>query len=101
EAQQLCASMRGAADAAALAEQAELVLGDVRAAARRYLEVRLAARVLRDVIERFRSRHRDPILTAASVQFARLSCGAFEAIGTDYDTDDQPVLVGVRAGGER
>lgn len=101
EAQQLCASMRGAADAAALAEQAELVLGDLRAAARRYLEVRLAARVLRDVIERFRSRHRDPILTAASVQFARLSCGAFEAIGTDYDADDQPVLVGVRADGER
>ena len=95
------ALMAGGDDAAALAEEAEHGLASLRAQAERYVRVRLAGRVLRDVIEGFRRQHRDPILSRASGHFAQLSCRAFAAVETDFDESDQPVLVGVRARGAR
>jgi uncharacterized protein YhaN len=57
--------------------------------------------VLRDEIEGFRRKHRDPILTRASVYFRSLTCDSLTTIDTDFDESDQPVLVGVRPNGER
>jgi len=94
-------SMAGTDEASALAEQAQQTLSELRGHAERYVRLRLAARVLRDEIERFRRKHRDPILTRASVYFRKLTCGSLTTIETDFDESDQPVLVGLRTSGER
>jgi uncharacterized protein YhaN len=94
-------SMAGNDEASALAEQAQQTLSEVRGHVEKYVRLRLAARILRDEIERFRRKHRDPILTQASVYFRNLTCGSLTAIDTDFDESDQPVLVGVRPNGER
>ncbi|AFL76422.1 YhaN family protein [Thiocystis violascens] len=95
------AEMTGDNAAAALAEEAQHTLSTLRYHAERYVRVKLAARILRDTIESFRREHRDPILTRASGYFAQLTCHAFNAVETDFDESDQPVLVGQRATGER
>jgi uncharacterized protein YhaN len=100
-AEQAFHSMAGTDEASALAEQAQQTLSEIRGHAESYVRLRLAARILRDEIEGFRRRHRDPILTRASVYFRSLTCGSLETIDTDFDELDQPVLVGVRPNGER
>jgi uncharacterized protein YhaN len=95
------AAMAGDDAAAALAEEAQQSLSSLRTQGERYVRVKLAARILRDEIERFRRQHRDPILSRASGYFARLTCNAFSAVETDFDTADQPVLTGRRATGEQ
>lgn len=94
-------SMAGTDAASVLAEQAQQTLSELRGHAENYVRLRLAARVLRDEIEGFRRRHRDPILTRASVYFRSLTCGSLTTIDTDFDASDQPILVGVRPTGER
>jgi uncharacterized protein YhaN len=100
-AEQVFYSMAGTDEASALAERAQQTLSEVRGHAENYVRLRLAARILRDEIEGFRRRHRDPILTRASVYIRSLTCGSLETIDTDFDESDQPVLVGVRPNGER
>ncbi|EXJ16612.1 ATP-binding protein [Imhoffiella purpurea] len=95
------AAMAGEDRAAVLADEAQGLRSEIRSAAERYVRVRLAARILRDEIERFRREHRDPILARASHYFARLTCGGFAAVETHFDASDEPVLVGLRAEGER
>ncbi len=95
------AAMAGDDTAAVLAEEAQQSLSSLRAQGERYVRVKLAARILRDEIERFRRQHRDPILSRASGYFSRLTCNAFSAVETDFDACDQPVLTGRRATGER
>jgi uncharacterized protein YhaN len=90
------AAMAGGDLASTLAEEAQQTLSSLRADAERFVRLKLAGRVLRDEIERFRRRHRDPILARTSRYFAQLTCGAFAAVETDFDEADQPVLVGVR-----
>ncbi|MEX2482799.1 MAG: AAA family ATPase [Gammaproteobacteria bacterium] len=94
-------NMAGGDAASALAEEAQQAVSALRGQAERYTHLKLAARLLRDEIEAFRRTHRDPILTRASTYFAQLTCGSLAAIETDFDDADQPVLVGVRPGGER
>ncbi len=100
-AEQAFQTMSGSDEASALAEQAQQTQSELRAQAERYVRLRLAARVLRDEIEAFRRKHRDPILTQASSYFTRLTCASLNGVETDFDDADKPVLVGVRANGER
>lgn len=95
------AAMAGEDRAAVLADEAQCLRAEIRSAAERYVRVRLAARILRDEIERFRRAHRDPILARASHYFAQLTRGGFATVETDFDEADEPVLVGLRAQGER
>jgi uncharacterized protein YhaN len=93
--------MAGSDEAGALAEEAQQTLSSLRAHAERYMRVKLAGRILRDEIERFRRQHRDPILSRTSRYFALLTCDSFAAVETDFDEADQPILVGVRPDGRR
>ncbi|HSO83684.1 ATP-binding protein, partial [Thiocapsa sp.] len=93
--------MGGEGTAAALAEESQQILAGIRTQAEQYVRLKLAARILRDEIERFRRQNSDPILGRTSGYFARLTCGAFSAVETDFDEADQPVLVGLRNSGER
>jgi uncharacterized protein YhaN len=94
-------AMGGEGTAAALAEESQQLLAGIRTQAEQYVRLKLAARILRDEIERFRRQNSDPILGRTSRYFARLTCGAFSAVETDFDEADQPVLVGLRNSGER
>jgi uncharacterized protein YhaN len=94
-------AMGGEGTAAAVAEESQQLLAGIRTHAEQYVRFKLAARILRDEIERFRRQNSDPILGRTSSYFARLTCGAFSAVETDFDETDQPVLVGLRNSGER
>jgi len=100
EAEHRLATMNGADAAATEAEEIERIDAQLRDQCGRYLRYRLAAMVLRETIEGFRRSHRDPILARTAEAFARLTCGAFSGVESDFGEDDQAVLVGVRANGE-
>ncbi|MBK1643179.1 chromosome segregation protein SMC [Thiocapsa imhoffii] len=100
-AERVLTAMGGGDSAATIADEAQQLLAEIRGGAEQYVRVRLAARILRDAIERFRRDHSDPILQRTSSYLSRLTCGAFRAVETDFNDEDQPVLVGVRHTGER
>ncbi len=93
--------MDGSDRAAALADQAQGILAGIRSDAERYVRVKLAGRILRDQIERYRSENQGPLIRRASEHFAALTIGSFAALMTDFDDKDEPVLAGVRPDGQR
>lgn len=88
----------GAADAAL---DAGAELENVRALAQRYVRVRLALGVLSREVERYRERHKAPILRSASQLFAELTGRAWTGLDAELGPNDKPVLVCVRRDGER
>ena len=101
EAEHRLAAMGGSDQAAAIAEASQQILASLRAHAERYVRLKLAGRILRDEMERFRRQQSDPILRRASLYFSKLTCESFQGIETDFDESDQPILVGRRGDGER
>lgn len=94
--------MDGGDRAAQLADEAQGILAHIRANAQRYVRVKLAARVLRNEIERYRKENQGPLVKRASEHFAVLTRGSFEGLRTYFNDKDEPVLVGVRPeGGQR
>jgi len=90
------AAMDGSAGAAEIAEKMEQELAGIRRLAERYVRVKLAARILKQEIERYREEHQDPVLKIASGYFKNLTLGSFDGLRTDVDDKGEPVLVGVR-----
>jgi len=93
--------MDGGDVAAALADEAQSVLMAVRSSAEQYVKVKLASRILRNEIERYRQQHQGPLLERASEHFAVLTRGSFAGLRADFNEKDEPVLVGVRPNDER
>lgn len=89
-------------DEAARARQEATVLeAQIQEVAERYARARLAQRVLRDAIARFRSAHEGPLLTRANELFPALTCERFARLETDLDERDRDILVAIRADGSR
>ncbi|WP_457573662.1 AAA family ATPase [Desulfolithobacter sp.] len=95
------AQMDGTSQAARRAEELEENLALLREHAERYIQLRLAAGLLRREIDRFREENRDPLLEAASAMFARITLHSFTGLATDIDARGKPVLVGVRGDNQR
>ena len=93
--------MDGGAQAAALSDEKQSVLARIRSSAERYVSLKLAARILRDEIERYRKENQGPLVTRASEHFAMLTCGSFRELRADFNEKDEPVLVGIRPNEER
>jgi uncharacterized protein YhaN len=93
--------MDGSDQAALLADQAQAVLAAIRSDAERYVQVKLAGKILRDQIERYRRENQGPLVKRASEHFSTLTLGSFEGLMTDFNERDEPVLAGIRTGGER
>lgn len=93
--------MDGSDAVARLAEESQAALAEIRAYAEHYARLKLAARLLRDQIEHYRQQHQGPLVKCASKHFAALTGGSFASLETDFNLDDEPVLVGIRAHGER
>ena len=89
-------------DEAARARQEATVLeAEIQDVAERYARARLAQRVLRDAIARFRSAHEGPLLARANQLFPALTCERFTRLETDLDERDRDILVAIRADGSR
>lgn len=93
------ARMDGSSLAADLSEASQEVLARIRRLTERYMRVKLATRVLRDVIEGYRAEHQDPVLRIASKYFREITLGSFTDLRTDMDDQGQAVLIGVRPDG--
>lgn len=93
--------MDGSDQAAALADQAHAVLAGIRHDAELYIRVKIAGRVLRDQIERYRKENQGPLVKRASEHFAILTLGSFAELMVDFNEKDEPVLVGIRPDRER
>jgi uncharacterized protein YhaN len=66
-----------------------------------YIQLKLASVLLQKGIEHYRNQNQDPILQRASELFARLTLQSFIGLSVDYDERDQPVLMGLREGGDK
>jgi uncharacterized protein YhaN len=95
------ARMDGGGRAAELADASQQVLAKVRRLTERFILVKLATKILRDVIESYRAEHQDPVLKIASRYFKDLTLGSFSALRTDVDDEGQAVLIGVRPDSSR
>lgn len=93
--------MDGSGQAAEAAERMEQVAAGIQHLVERYARVRLAVRVLKDEIERYREEHQDPVLRIASRLFSQLTLGSFAGLRADMDDSGSPVLVGLRPDGSR
>jgi uncharacterized protein YhaN len=83
---------------AELAEDGQMQLAVIRAQAREYVRLKVAARMLRTAIERYRSAHQGPILRRANELFPAFTGGSFAELRVDRD---EAVLVGRRPDGRR
>ena len=51
---------------------------------------------MRDQIEEYRKQNQGPLIERASEHFAALSGNSFASLQTDFNSKDEPVLVGIR-----
>lgn len=93
--------MDGSDQAATLADQAQATLASIRSYAERYIQVKLAGKILRDQIERYRQENQGPLVKRASEYFSALTLGSFDGLITDFNERDEPILAGIRPSGER
>jgi uncharacterized protein YhaN len=93
--------MDGSDKAAALADEAQSVLSAIRNDAERYVRAKLAGRILKDQIERYRRENQGPLVKRASEYFTELTLGSFSGLMADFNEKDEPVLVGVRLSGDK
>ena len=94
------ALVKGRDAAAAAVERAEAAV-ELVSVAERWLLRSAAAKLASLAIERHRAMVQDPLIEQASRLFALATGSAFSGLGVDYGDDDRPVLVAVRADGER
>lgn len=99
--QTLLAAMDGGTRAAELQEQVESESAKLRRLVHRYAQVKVAERVLRRAVDRYRDEHQSPVVSLASDYFRRLTLGSFDGLRADNDDNGKPLLVGVRPGGQR
>jgi len=64
--------------------------------AEEYLEQALSARLISAAIERYRTRHQDPLLERAGQLLRELTCGSFTGLAVDFDEENRRVLKAVR-----
>jgi uncharacterized protein YhaN len=88
--------MDGGAKAGEAAQEAQLLLGQIRTEAENCLRLRLGALLLRREIERYRRENEGPLVTRTSKLLSQLTRGAFSGVRTDAGEDGQTVLVAVR-----
>ena len=94
-------AMNGDSVAAAAAEEVEQISAGLKDDAARYIRLRLGNALLRQAMERFRTRHQGPLMERAAELFRRLTLDAFAGLDTGYDERDEPMLLAVRTGGDK
>lgn len=93
------AAMERGRDASAAAEAAQDAIADMRRIAERYTRLRVASRLLRAGIERFRRQQEGPLLRRASAHFTMLTLGHYRRLRAESDDQDRAVLIACRPDG--
>lgn len=94
-------TMETASDAAAQAfQQAELTASSLRRHAERFAKLQLGVVTLKSRIDRFRKQNQGPFMDKAGRWFAEITGGSFAGLSTHFGDGDQPVIAGMRDGGE-
>jgi uncharacterized protein YhaN len=94
-------NMDGRDAASQLNQEAQETLSLIREEVERFVKLRLAARVLKDEIERYRESSQGALLKRAGEYFSLVTKGSFAGFLSDYDEEDNPILIGVRGSGEK
>ncbi len=93
----LLKQMDGNAYAAKAADEAQLALAEMQDLSERYMQVHLAATVLRRSIDRYREQHQGPLLRRTSQLFQHLTLDNFQGVKSGFNGNSaQPVLFGLR-----
>ena len=87
--------MDGGSKAADLASDMEMIKAKIRNSAQQYAQLKLAAAVLRQTVERYRRQHQGPIIGKGSAFFAKITNGKYSRLRADVDPKGNPVLVAV------
>ncbi|MCK9222519.1 MAG: AAA family ATPase [Limnochordia bacterium] len=95
------ASLGSIDEASYLAEQAQGVLAELEGYTTQYVQIILAKSMLQMGVESYREQHQDPVLARAGELFQQLTLGSFVGLVVDYDSKDNPLILGLRADGER
>jgi uncharacterized protein YhaN len=92
-------------DAAAGAERAafdrNVAEAELLEAGHEWAVLKLASALLSAAMDRHRETQDDPLMSRAGRLFSTLTANYFAGIGQEFDKDDRPELVGVRASGDR
>lgn len=91
--------MNGGDAGALAAQQAEALVAQLAQDVEDYARIQLAARVLDQVVERYREKNQGPVLQHAGDVFSRLTLGAFTGLRGVVE-DGRYVLQAVRAGSD-
>lgn len=94
-------SMDGSGEVAVIAEETEETLAKLRKAVVQFMQLKTAAKLLRDEIERFRQQNQGPLLEIAGRYFSELTLGAYVGLGSDFSEQDKVILVAERSTGEK
>ena len=76
------------------AEKAQQHLAGARDLAERYAVARLSSCLLRETIERYRTKHQGPMLARANELFPSLTRETFTELYVDWNDAEEPILVG-------
>jgi uncharacterized protein YhaN len=93
--------MESGPSAAAAGQEVEQRRSELRELVDRYLRCHVAAWALTEAIDTYRLEHKGPLLERAEELFPRLTNGRFQGLKVSFDSDDEPILVGIRESGER
>lgn len=78
-------------------QRAESCAAILKDDASRFVRLRLAINFLQTQIERFRKENQGPLLEKSGQIFNSITQGAFSGLGAEFNADDTPILVGLRA----
>jgi uncharacterized protein YhaN len=93
-------SMGGESLAAAIAEEAEGLVGKIQGDVEYYIKLRLASAILTKAMERYRQSNQSPVLSMASDYFKTMTKGSFAGLQADFDDKGDPVIKAKRADGK-
>lgn len=88
-------------NAAAASQEVEQRRSELRELVDRYLHCHVATWALTEAIDAYRREHKGPLLQRAEELFPRLTNGRFQGLEVDHDSNDEPILVGIREDGKR
>ena len=92
---------RAGDEAADLRQQAAACAAELRRDASRFVQLRLASRLLRNRIDSFRKANQGPMLARSGEFFSRVTRGSFTGLGAEFEDGDAPVIVAIRPDGAK
>lgn len=93
-------SIGGESLAAAIAEEAEGLVGKIQGDVEYYVKLRLASAILTKAMERYRQSNQSPVLSMASDYFKTMTQGSFAGLRADFDDKGDPIIKAKRPDGK-